>query len=465
MRQFIIITISILSYLGSFAQISLDTIAQYNGLFDPTVMICDSSGNVLVGGNGGQLPVLAKFHPDTGLSWSYSYPIQEGDQALITAISVDPQDNIYCHLYAQFDHFWVEKFSSKGSPTARLSNLSGNQIFGYIKYGRIDYLSDNRIRLLTQEEDSADAIRYYFDTTLTTIVQVDTFALGTHSFWCQKEILGDEQSLIFNGEENGEFGVYDLSDDITFNPFSGHTFINGGFDLIDFSDNLYYALHNNDTLTGDNDTFIVYNPEIAIFDQNWNSIRSNQPFFDTVNNGNSIVRPIVRDVIYHKEYGIILCGEYYSGTSTTAILAQFIAQIDPATLEVSSEFVQESNRFFTHLSSFGDNVYIIDEPRGFPSGMNLFKLNLQKITGVEEAASAASPSFTVYPNPTTGQLTIHIDPTVVIEAVNIYDLSGRLVYQGASSINQPIQISQAGTYLVQVHTATGVATQKVMVTQ
>ncbi len=463
MRRLFIILMVLFGSKNISAQIGIDTVSQYSGTFVPSVMLTDSSGNILVGGNGSDLPVMAKFNPDSGLSWAYSYAIAEGDEGQVFAMTVDSLGNIYSYIHSQFTNHWVQKFSSEGAPINIYDSLLGETFISIQPFGHIEVSADNYIQLFTEKSAGQEVVIYTFDTSLSTLIDSVTYQIQSAVSCCYEPVLSSPGELIFNGVENDVQGVYQIENNqIDHHPFIGHQFDDIDYSILPKWNNQYFVYSNNDVLTGENDTFSVYNPEFVVFDTNWVALKSNQPFYDTVNNGNSIVRPIIRDALLHPEYGIIICGEYYSGTSVNPVLAQFIAQLDPTSLKIINSFVQENNRFFTHLTQFEDQVYALDRPRGYPSGMNLLKLNLDKVVGLAEI-STKSKGFQVniYPNPTTGS--IQIESETAIEKVEVYDLSGRVVLQINNPTSQVFQLEKQGVYLVQVFTSKGVETQKIVV--
>ena len=444
------------------AQITLDTVSVYPYSNQATVMITDSAGSIIVGGNAGDLPTLTKFNPDTGLAWTYSYPVAEGDKGQVLALTVDNSGNIYSYLHSEIANHWVQKFSPNGDTIRILDSLQGIYISSIRSFGHIE-VNNEEVQLLTETDLVSEVVTYVFDTALSVLIDSSTYQIQSAVSCCYEPVLSSPGELIFNGIENDVQGVYQIENNqINHHPFIGHQFDDIDYSILPKWNNQYFVYSNNDVLTGENDTFSVYNPEFVVFDTNWVALKSNQPFYDTVNNGNSIVRPIIRDALLHPEYGIIICGEYYSGTSVNPVLAQFIAQLDPTSLKIVNSFVQENNRFFTHLTQFEDQVYALDRPRGYPSGMNLLKLNLDKVVGLAEV-STKSKGFQVviYPNPTTGS--IQIESETAIEKVEVYDLSGRVVLQSNNPTSQVFQLEKPGVYLVQVFTSKGVETQKIVV--
>jgi hypothetical protein len=432
---------------------------------EATTMLCDSSGNIVIGGNAGSLPALAKFHPDTGLMWTYSYPIEEGNQGQFLAMTVDTADNIYGYLHSAIANHWVQKFTPSGDTLSTYTGLEAEYISSIRSFGHVELTTDNQVQVLTEIEAGEQIVVYTFDTAFSILLDSTSYSVNSEVYCCFNSVLPIENTLLFNGVVNETQGVYDLTNNqLSFYPFIGHQFIELGFDLIGESNNEYFIYSNNYQNIG-GDTLFTLDPEVVIFDQEWRIKANKNLFTDTIQNGTTAVRPSIRDAIIHPEYGIIACGAFSNGFSSPYDVTNFIIQINPNTLEIEHRYLDRENRFFTHLTQFNEHVYVIDRPFGFPNGMNVFKLNLQKITNVEEVASVANPSFTVYPNPTTGHIQILVEPSTIVEKIQIYDISGRLVYQSTLPENKPIRISQPGTYLVQIYTSTSVTTQKVVVTR
>ncbi len=447
------------------AQIGIDTVSQYSGTFVPSVMLTDSSGNILVGGNGSDLPVMAKFNPDSGLSWAYSYAIAEGDEGQVFAMTVDSLGNIYSYIHSQFTNHWVQKFSSEGAPINIYDSLLGETFISIQPFGHIEVSADNYIQLFTEKSAGQEVVIYTFDTSLSTLIDSVTYQIQSAVSCCYEPVLSSPGELIFNGVENDVQGVYQIENNqIDHHPFIGHQFDDLDYSLLSKWNNQYFVYSDNEVLTGDNDTFSINNPEIVLFNENWEYQNSVFPFSDTIQNSSTVVRPYVRDALLHPEYGIILCGQYSSGVVTPREISEFIIQVDPVSLQVVNKYVNTESRFFTHLTQFDDQVYALDRPIGYPSGMNLLKLNLDKVVGLAEV-STKSKGFQVniYPNPTTGS--IQIESETAIEKVEVYDLSGRVVLDKTQLSTRSIQIEQPGTYIVRLYTSDEVLIQKVLVTK
>ena len=79
--------------------------------------------------------------------------------------------------------------------------------------------------------------------------------------------------------------------------------------------------------------------------------------------------------------------------------------------------------------------------------------------GINEAAAAIN--LRAYPNPVNGQLTIEADET--IEAIALIDVTGKTV-RAFSGANNRIDVStlESGVYLLQVQTAKGIATKRLI---
>lgn len=84
------------------------------------------------------------------------------------------------------------------------------------------------------------------------------------------------------------------------------------------------------------------------------------------------------------------------------------------------------------------------------------------LTTAQEELPETHAAPSVYPNPTTGELTIQTDGVALL-SVEVMDVAGRLQLQAAAN-NYRLDLSglPAGTYLVRVHTAKGTTTQRVV---
>jgi len=70
------------------------------------------------------------------------------------------------------------------------------------------------------------------------------------------------------------------------------------------------------------------------------------------------------------------------------------------------------------------------------------------------------PSFTLYPNPTTGELQINLPTGTNIKTIGIYNTLGQKLVTFTNSTTIDVSILSQGTYFVTVETASGKATQR-----
>mgnify|MGYP006159610311 CR=1 FL=1 len=84
------------------------------------------------------------------------------------------------------------------------------------------------------------------------------------------------------------------------------------------------------------------------------------------------------------------------------------------------------------------------------------------ITGINEPGEQSL--LGVYPNPSNGSFTISLPSDLKAHDLRIYDLSGGIVQQmQVSSTSLPVNGLASGMYILQVQTADGVLTQKLVV--
>lgn len=86
-------------------------------------------------------------------------------------------------------------------------------------------------------------------------------------------------------------------------------------------------------------------------------------------------------------------------------------------------------------------------------------------TGINTTASSL---FKVYPNPTSGNITIDLEETEFPATVSVTDFTGRLVYEENVTVNKSrlsINLSNEskGIYMVQLRTAAGTQAQKISI--
>lgn len=130
---------------------------------------------------------------------------------------------------------------------------------------------------------------------------------------------------------------------------------------------------------------------------------------------------------------------------------------------------EDTSDFYYHHEYKSMHISFSNESRGVAAyGYNhlIYTTNggglTECITGINEAQ--AEPILTVYPNPSNGSFTISLPNNVKAHDLRIYDLSGRTVQQiQVSSTSVAVNGLSSGMYILQVQTADGVLTQKLVV--
>lgn len=79
-------------------------------------------------------------------------------------------------------------------------------------------------------------------------------------------------------------------------------------------------------------------------------------------------------------------------------------------------------------------------------------------TGDAGISTMTAPTFSIYPNPATDQLTL--ETAEPIREVRIFDLTGRLVLEDENTTILNVQSLQNGTYILQVQTENGTQREK-----
>jgi hypothetical protein len=92
---------------------------------------------------------------------------------------------------------------------------------------------------------------------------------------------------------------------------------------------------------------------------------------------------------------------------------------------------------------------------------DVFLAKLSRTVGMEEIISTAA-AFTVFPNPSAGQINIRCSQD--IDEIKITNLLGQVIYQSkVEEKNLPLQINESGIYFVSVTTNNKVLTKKLVV--
>ncbi len=89
-----------------------------------------------------------------------------------------------------------------------------------------------------------------------------------------------------------------------------------------------------------------------------------------------------------------------------------------------------------------------------------FTVTVNSCAGISEAEQNV---FEVFPNPTSGTLSIIVDPSVSVSSVELLDLSGRTI-QHYTEIPSELQLSELanGTFVIRMNTANGIVSKYVI---
>jgi hypothetical protein len=450
MRIILIAILSAFFALQSNAQIGLDTLFAYPGSFVPSVMLCDSSGNIIIAGVIGQNPAMAKYNPDSGLIFinQYNTPYDNSENH-ISNLTFDKEGNIYTHNFAEFDKSWVRKYSPTGQPLGEIIALAPIQVNSNKEYGHISYKPDHKIEFVCQNEDTDELLRYVFDSAFSSTIKVDTFDLNSEYLCCiLNPIYGDQETTIFPGKVNNEQGVFELKEELRFRSFNEEHFIDGEYLVFGINDGNLFTAHNSYEYIG-GDTIGITNPQLVVFDSNAQVLSKFPPFSTLIDTSSNVTRPFLRDLIIHPDYGVLAVGILTLGLENPAKTISFIAQIHPSTLEIIDIWYEDNNRIFYHIESIGRAIYALDGPIGFPSGFNLVKLEFNEITSVQKQKTSYR-NFEVYPNPTKGVLTIKGETQLIGQDYIIYSAIGKMVMSGR--LNHQIDVNQLskGLYILSI---------------
>ena len=141
-------------------------------------------------------------------------------------------------------------------------------------------------------------------------------------------------------------------------------------------------------------------------------------------------------------------------------------QVTSQTLE-HDEVLEGSGNDFMCIKIQNDTIHAVwGDPRDGKLNIWYQRMNVDgTIVSVNEISSAKQPSISIYPNPSVS--IVHVEGQN-IEAVNIYDLKGQLLFSKKTLGNvdrYEIEIAHylEGTYMVEVQTKTGSVTKKIIV--
>ncbi len=87
-----------------------------------------------------------------------------------------------------------------------------------------------------------------------------------------------------------------------------------------------------------------------------------------------------------------------------------------------------------------------------------------ELVGIDDTYSPVSPGSFFINNPASGMINIHIDDSLIGSAVNVYDLSGRIVSSAVLSSNECLLgVQNPGVHFVQINSQSGMLNSKITV--
>ena len=139
------------------------------------------------------------------------------------------------------------------------------------------------------------------------------------------------------------------------------------------------------------------------------------------------------------------------------ILKQWHYQDPPSSWEIARN---------DYIDSLQDNRNPFVDSVDFACYINFYNMSYETLgctAGVEEALSNA---FIVYPNPTSGLLTLHVDATT-ITGYEILDMQGRVVLTALADNSVVVKVNcsalQSGSYIVKATTPYGIAQRSLII--
>ena len=184
-----------------------------------------------------------------------------------------------------------------------------------------------------------------------------------------------------------------------------------------------------------------------------------------VNDGNNLID---EDVNGNKSAVYFLSNSWYR------IYIYFDYDNKKVVLSVPKVFFRSSYNFFnqsavtnlisTHCLNEIEAKVVRDHKLVYP----IFKLDNLKLIALDNTqltnTKFLNESFSVYPNPTNGIITISNTENLQVEKVVVYDVSGKQVFASNSIINNQINIENfaSGTYMLHIQTKQGTAVKKIV---
>ena len=122
--------------------------------------------------------------------------------------------------------------------------------------------------------------------------------------------------------------------------------------------------------------------------------------------------------------------------------------------------IEQGSSFDLFFTAYAPNQQFDSQPEDNTVST---QINFDPTTSTRSIVS--NPTFTIFPNPTSGLLTIRSNNQQIIETVSIYDLTGRLIIAEKPRTKQwekDLSKLTAGSYMVKISTAQSIGYQKII---
>ncbi|MEJ2595234.1 MAG: T9SS type A sorting domain-containing protein [bacterium] len=172
------------------------------------------------------------------------------------------------------------------------------------------------------------------------------------------------------------------------------------------------------------------------------------------------------------------CGEswsrllelYEDGSGSLSTTDPLASPFTPGSPEDWCGYFQDSNCYAVDLTPWLDhsNVMIMFETvRILGNNLYIDNVRIDALTSVNDQASVEDDQIQIYPNPTTGQLSIQLNDNWDRAGISVFNVHGQLVHRRLEHVNNRVNINLSGApeglYFIQLTKDGRSLTRKVLV--
>jgi Flp pilus assembly pilin Flp len=130
-------------------------------------------------------------------------------------------------------------------------------------------------------------------------------------------------------------------------------------------------------------------------------------------------------------------------------------------VDIDGEAANDKSGLSVSLSSNG-SVVAIGAPLNAGNGRNSGQVRVYDLSPLLNTNTFVMSNFSVYPNPTSNEVNISLKENLILEKVNIYNVTGQLIKTEKSNVIKVNSLSK-GTYYFEIFTDKGKGTKAIIV--